>query len=96
MGGVKDEHDPLTLPVRTIRQEWQDGNRRTLPVLPTGCHAAGQKPLMADGTARDFGEIHVGDLLMGMDGTPYSTGQKAAVCITRCALKRENPLKWDG
>lgn len=56
--------------VDAVESEWGEGRSRTLLVLPTGCHAAGQGILMADGTVRAAEEIEIGDLLMGPDGTP--------------------------
>ena len=53
-----------------IHREWDEGRKRTLLVLPTGCHAVGQRLLMADGTSREVENIHVGDALMGSDGMP--------------------------
>ena len=32
-----------------VQAEWEKGNKRTLLVLPTGCHAIGEKLLLADG-----------------------------------------------
>ena len=56
--------------VTAIRREWSEGKQRTLLVLPTGCHARGERLLMADGSTKAVEDIHKGDLLMGMDGTP--------------------------
>lgn len=56
--------------VDAILHEWDEDRKRTLLVLPTGCHAIGQKLLMADGTAMAVEDIHVGDKLMGSDGSP--------------------------
>ena len=53
-----------------ILQEWAEGRKRTLLVLPTGCHAVGQRLMMADGSFQAVENIQVGDLLMGPDGTP--------------------------
>ena len=53
-----------------IHHAWDQGQKRTLLVLPTGCHAAGQRLMMADGRAREVENIFVGDRLMGPDGTP--------------------------
>ena len=39
-------------------------------VLPTGCHALGERLIMADGTIKAVEEIHVGDVLCGEDGSP--------------------------
>ena len=51
-----------------IWREWGEGRRRTLLVLPTGCHAKGERVLMADGSSRKAECVEVGDRLMGPDG----------------------------
>jgi len=39
-------------------------------VMPTGCHAAGARILMFDGSNRPVEEVRIGDLLMGPDSRP--------------------------
>lgn len=51
-----------------IFEEWEKGIQKTLLVLPTGCHAEGEKLLMADGTILAVENIKAGDHLLGMDG----------------------------
>lgn len=53
-----------------IHAEWDAGHSKTLLVLPTGCHAKGEKILMASGHIKPVEDIKTGQLLMGMDGTP--------------------------
>ena len=53
---------------QSIFNEWEKGIQRTLLVLPTGCHAKGEKLLMADGSARAVEDIRLGDRLLGADG----------------------------
>jgi len=53
-----------------IQAEWLKGIKKTLMVLPTGCHAKGERVLRADGTAAAVEDIQVGDILLGSDGTP--------------------------
>lgn len=48
--------------------EWEKGNSKTLLVLPTGCHAFGQKVLTAAGEAVSVENVKVGDRLLGADG----------------------------
>lgn len=48
-----------------LRDDSQEGGG--LIVAPTGCHAAGTKILMADGTTERVEDIPVGDLVMGPD-----------------------------
>ena len=55
---------------QAILTEWDKGQRKTLLVLPTGCHAVGERLLMADGTSRSVENIAVGDKLLGADGKP--------------------------
>lgn len=57
--------------VNAVFNEWyQEGHKRTLAVLPTGCHAVGQKLLLADGSVKAVENISLDDRLMGADGTP--------------------------
>ncbi len=44
--------------------------RSTLIVLATGCHAIGEKVLLANGDSASVENVHAGDFLLGMDGTP--------------------------
>src|SRR5512134_2565291 len=53
----------------------QSGN--PLIVLPTGCHAAGTKILLHDGSTKNVEEIVVGDLLMGPESGPRKVLQLA-------------------
>lgn len=56
--------------VAAVEAEFSRGVRSTLIVLATGCHAIGSKVLTADGDAVAVENVHVGDCLLGMDGTP--------------------------
>jgi len=42
-----------------------DSTRSTLIVMPTGCHAPGQKVLRLDGALVAVENVRIGDLLMG-------------------------------
>lgn len=53
-----------------IFAEWSAGHRKTLAVMPTGCHAAGERVMRADGTAVRVEDVKVGDHLMGADSRP--------------------------
>jgi superfamily II DNA or RNA helicase len=53
-----------------VLQEWEGENKKTLLVLPTGCHAIGERILLADGSIKPVEDIQATDLLMGSDGTP--------------------------
>ena len=55
---------------QAVHAEWSAGHSRTLLVLPTGCHAKGERLLMADGTTKAVEEIVLGDRLLGADGKP--------------------------
>lgn len=54
--------------VLAIENEWAKGNKKTLLVLPTGCHARGERLLLADGRYVFVEDIEVGDRLLGSDG----------------------------
>lgn len=56
--------------VASVEAEFSRGVRSTLIVLATGCHAIGSKVLTADGNVVAVENVHVGDFLLGMDGTP--------------------------
>lgn len=56
--------------VNRARELISSGKRRVLIVAPTGCHAAGQKILMFDGSIQAVETIQVGDQVMGPDGQP--------------------------
>lgn len=56
--------------VAAVEGEFSRGVRSTLIVLATGCHAIGSKVLTADGNVVAVENVHVGDFLLGMDGTP--------------------------
>lgn len=51
-----------------VENEWRQGNRKTLLVLPTGCHAVGQKVLTYSGEAIPVESVKLGDCLLGSDG----------------------------
>ena len=53
---------------QAILSEWSEGRRKTLLVLPTGCHAKGEQVLLADGRIKKVEDIQVGDQLLGADG----------------------------
>lgn len=56
--------------VRAVEDEWGQGRTKTLLVLPTGCHAIGEKLLLSSGEIRTAENINISDELMGPDGTP--------------------------
>lgn len=73
-----------------IIKEWDKGNDKTLLVLPTGCHALGEKLLMHNGTTKKVEDIQVGDLLTGFDDSPRRVLRKytgAGEMYTICSSK---------
>lgn len=56
--------------VRAVLHEWEEGHKKTLLVLPTGCHALGEKLLLFNGKTKPVEEIKMSDRLMGADGNP--------------------------
>lgn len=54
--------------VASVEAEFSRGVRSTLIVLATGCHAKGEKVLLADGTAIAVECVREGDTLLGADG----------------------------
>jgi type IV secretion system protein VirB4 len=58
----------------------------------TGCHAAGTKILMYDGSVKNVEEIDVGEQIMGDDSTPR-TVQKLASGISK--MYKIVPAKGD-
>ena len=51
-----------------VHEEWNTGRKKTLLVLPTGCHAKGQQLLTASGKTTCVEKIRKGDRLLGADG----------------------------
>lgn len=56
--------------VESVFRNWDNGVRSTMVVLPTGCHARGQKILMFDGSVKSVEDIVVGELLAGPNLAP--------------------------
>ena len=56
--------------VAAVKKEWVAGHKKTLLVLGTGCHAIGEKVLLANGRAEKVENINIGDKLLGADGKP--------------------------
>ena len=52
-----------------ILREWASGHRKTLLVLPTGCHAIGERVMLAHGTITNVERVYPGTCLMGPNGT---------------------------
>lgn len=73
-----------------ILQAMKDGYKSVLAVLPTGCHAAGQKIIMYDGSLKAVEDISVGDQLLGTDSTP-----RTVLCLHRGIdeMYRVHPVK---
>lgn len=61
-----------------IISEWEKGIKKTLLVLPTGCHAKGEQVLMANGSTRAVEEVKIGDQLLGANGLPRNV-----LCLTQ-------------
>ena len=55
---------------KSIENEWEEGRRKTLLVLPTGCHAKGEYVLLSNGQKERVENIVKGDELLGADGKP--------------------------
>ena len=55
--------------VDAVEKELED-NRGTMIVLPTGCHAKGQRVILSNGETVPVESIQVGDSLMGPDSLP--------------------------
>ena len=53
---------------QAILSAWSEGHRKTLLVLPTGCHAKGENVLLADGRSKKVEDVQVGDQLLSADG----------------------------
>ena len=68
------------------------GGRDSICILPTGCHARGQRILMHDGSVKRVEDIVAGDLLMGPDSTP-----RRVLCLCRGSgrMVRVVPIKGE-
>ena len=65
MGGYEVELRPYQAEAKqAILSEWSEGRRKTLLVLPTGCHAKGEKVLLADGRSKKVEDVQAGDQLI--------------------------------
>ncbi|WP_331275615.1 DEAD/DEAH box helicase family protein [Peptostreptococcus equinus] len=53
-----------------VLEQWNQGVRKTLLVLPTGCHEENQEILMSDGSLKKIKDINIGEQVMGADGLP--------------------------
>lgn len=71
-------------------ERFNAGPEPTLNVAATGCHAAGQGILMADGTIRDVEDVRPRDRLIGPDGKPRLVGRTVS---SDGALVRIVPVK---
>ncbi|MCK9279235.1 MAG: DEAD/DEAH box helicase family protein [Melioribacteraceae bacterium] len=56
--------------ISSIKEAWLSGFKKVLLVLPTGCHAKGQRVLKYTGHLVKVEDIKAGDQLMGADSTP--------------------------
>ena len=56
--------------ITAIVQAWLDGEKTVILEAPTGCHRAGQRVIMADGSLRAVETLEVGEALMGPDSKP--------------------------
>lgn len=54
---------------KKVIEGFEKGIKTQLVVMPTGCHAAGEKILLANGEARSVEDLQVGDRLIGPDNT---------------------------
>lgn len=78
--------------VREVANAYRAGSRAILLVMPTGCHRAGQRVLMHDGSLRAVEDVAVGDLLMGPDSTPRRV---LHLCRGEQAMAKIVPTKGD-
>lgn len=76
--------------VTAILDTWDNGINRPAVVLPTGCHRAGQKVLMHDGSLKAVQDVAVGDRLMGPDSRPRTVQQ---LCRGTDAMYTVRPVK---
>lgn len=56
--------------ISSIKQAWDEGFKNVLLVLPTGCHARGERVLLYSGDWINVEDVRVGMQLMGRDSTP--------------------------
>lgn len=78
--------------VNAVREQWANGNMRTLLVMSTGCHEPTQGILMADGNIKQAQGVGIGDLLMGPDGAPRTV---IALHAGSDEMFRVTPIKGD-
>lgn len=78
--------------VNTVCAEWENGVTRQLVSLPTGCHEAGTKILMYDGSVKSVEDVRVGEQLMGPDSKPRNV---LALCRGEGEMYRITPVKGE-
>ena len=78
--------------VNTVCAEWENGVTRQLVSLPTGCHEAGTKILMYDGSVKSVEDVRVGEQLMGPDSKPRTV---LALCRGEGQMYRIIPTKGE-
>lgn len=78
--------------VESVFQLWDEGKVAPIIVLPTGCHRAGQRVIMLDGSAKAVEDVRVGDKLLGPDSTPRTV---LALCRGIGPMVEVVPTKGD-
>lgn len=53
-----------------VEKEWENGNKKTLLVMATGCHKKGELLMLSNGDLKPVEAISKSDRLMGSDGNP--------------------------
>ena len=78
--------------LKAVLENWHNGVNRQLISLPTGCHAAGTKILMFDGSLKNVEDVAIDDLLMGPDSTPRTV---LSLVYGEDDMFRINPVKGE-
>lgn len=78
--------------IDSLYRYFETSTGNPLVVMPTGCHAAGTRILMFDGSIKAVEEVSIGDVLMGPDSRPRRVLQLAR---GREMMYQISPLKGE-
>lgn len=78
--------------VESTFNRWGEGKNAPVIILPTGCHRAGQRVIMFDGTTKPVEDVRVGDKLLGPDSAPRTV---LALCRGTGPMVEVVPIKGE-
>jgi len=79
--------------VEAVFRCWEEGKNAPIIICPTGCHRAGQRVLMFDGSTKAVESVQVDDVLRGPRGQQRSV---LALCRGQAPMWTIRPTSHDG